>query len=281
MAKYTYAISTGTPNGAVAEDSLKKEIQDSTISVAIDFINTSGDVLDVHFKAALSANDQITLTLIVNNHDGEPLEDPIQTVIVREETAGVTQGEYQARSFEMQIDNAQGTTKEYDIVFPYAVSVFSAYFVCKSHHSRDIVEAIIAPDTIIGAITSDVSIGDTEINVQQSVIDNLKLGYHVKLFNGVDADDLGQVIAINKLENKITLENATTFSFSASSPTYVMMNIYFVKNFVLADAYRLDLGKDIIGGSALPANVPLRLKYTNREGTTTDKYFNIVLEYKY
>jgi hypothetical protein len=71
--KYTYSVSTATPNHKVASDRLTAEIYASSIVVALDYINVSGDTLDIWFKDVLSEADQATLTAKVNAHSGVPL----------------------------------------------------------------------------------------------------------------------------------------------------------------------------------------------------------------
>jgi len=179
------------------------------------------------------------------------------------------------------VDHAQNTWKDLDISFEYPVSIFSASFVSKAHHEDDVVEAQVGPDTIIGAITADVAASATEIDVQQSVIDNVQLGYHIKLDDGTNADDLGEVTAIDKVNNKITVATATANSFLSATPTYVKQTVYFAKDFRLPSAYVTNLGEAVIGGSLLPANTTMKIRYKNVEGTTTGKFFTFVMEYKY
>jgi len=71
--KYSFSISTDFPNHKVATDRLSQEIIDSTITIALDYINTSGNDCDVWFKDALPVGDQTTLDGIVSAHSGEPL----------------------------------------------------------------------------------------------------------------------------------------------------------------------------------------------------------------
>lgn len=68
--KYTYSIANDTLNGQVDLDSLTTEIGASSIVTALDHIDRAGDVLDVWFKAGLSAPDQTTLGAVVAAHDG-------------------------------------------------------------------------------------------------------------------------------------------------------------------------------------------------------------------
>jgi len=68
--KYTYSIAEDTLNGAVAASKLATEIGASAIVTAFDHISTSGDVLDIWFKDALSAGDETILDGVVAAHDG-------------------------------------------------------------------------------------------------------------------------------------------------------------------------------------------------------------------
>jgi len=77
--KYTYSVSD-TVNDKVDVGSLHTEIEDSSITIALDKIDVIGDVLDVWFKAVLSAGEQTILDGIVAAHTGTPLPD-VQTVV--------------------------------------------------------------------------------------------------------------------------------------------------------------------------------------------------------
>jgi hypothetical protein len=70
--KYTFLISD-FPNSKVDSNRLSREITTSSIITALDFINTVTTHCDIWFKAALSNDDSSTLTLIVEEHSGEPL----------------------------------------------------------------------------------------------------------------------------------------------------------------------------------------------------------------
>lgn len=67
MTTYSY---TKSP---VAIDRLTVEVQQSSISVALDHMNLFGDALDVIFKADLSSDEQTTLAALVTAHGGQPL----------------------------------------------------------------------------------------------------------------------------------------------------------------------------------------------------------------
>lgn len=72
--KYTYSISNDFPNGKVDVNRLAQEIAQSDISVALDYINTSGDDCDIWFKEAIPTSvGEGELDDIVAAHSGEPL----------------------------------------------------------------------------------------------------------------------------------------------------------------------------------------------------------------
>jgi hypothetical protein len=76
---YTYSIQNAFPNHQEASDRLISEIQSSSISIALDHIDTSGDNCYIIFKDVLSAGDVATLNAIVAAHSGTNL--PRGTVI--------------------------------------------------------------------------------------------------------------------------------------------------------------------------------------------------------
>ena len=210
---------------------------------------------------------------------------PLQRIEVKEEFTPFNQtatgGRYQAQSFELQVDHAQGTWKNLDISWPFPVSIFSTEWVNYSTYEGDIVRVVVGEDTIIGAITANVSAAQTVIPVSQTVIDNIAVGYNLKLFDGTNTDDLGRVLVRDSDNLELTMEVATTNSFLAATPTYCLQTVEFIPHFRLGGLGRVELAKDIVGGSYLAPNTILRVKYLNNEGTTTNKVFSFVLEYKY
>lgn len=64
--KYTFSKEVNSPR-------LQKEIQDSAIVVALDYIQTSGSNLDIWFKDVLSASDETLLGDLVTSHINAPL----------------------------------------------------------------------------------------------------------------------------------------------------------------------------------------------------------------
>lgn len=69
---YAYSIQNNFPNHTVDLDKLTTQIRASAIASTLDSLNTSGDVCNILFVTALSANDLTTLNGLVAAHDGIP-----------------------------------------------------------------------------------------------------------------------------------------------------------------------------------------------------------------
>lgn len=190
-----------------------------------------------------------------------------------------TGGRYQARSWELVIDHAVGTWKSLTVSYPYPISIFSTEWINDSFYDGDIVKVEIAPDTIVGVVTVAATASATEIEVSQTVVDNIRLGYHVSLDDGTNKDDLGRVVGVDKTGLKITVETATVNSFAANA--YVKMTVSFIPHMCLKGSSRVELAKDVVGGSYIGANTPIVVSYQNNEGTQAGKAFSFILEYKY
>jgi len=72
-AKYSFGIVDNFPNKKVDTSKLSKEIQESTITTSLDYINSNNIVCDIWFKDTLSSDSSSTLTVIISEHDGEPI----------------------------------------------------------------------------------------------------------------------------------------------------------------------------------------------------------------
>lgn len=189
-----------------------------------------------------------------------------------------TGGHYAAESLVCSIPATTGW-HEFDFSWPVPISILSAEWINDSAFSGDEAQMIVAPDTIIGTITVDVSASASTIDVSQTVIDNTAVGYWVLLDDGTNADDCGRVTSVDEDNLKITVEIPTTNSFLASTPTYVKQTIKMVPSLKLSSSGRHQLGESKIGGSHLPANTTVRVRYNNSDGLA--KEFKVIIEYLY
>lgn len=200
-------------------------------------------------------------------------------VLVQEETIGQeTGGHFQSRTISIDVSASIGW-QEKEISFPIPIAILSGACCTPNNCEGDKIEFLISPNTVIGAISSDVAMGDTIINVSQTVIDNIQIGFWIDITDGSNLNDLGRVIAIDKENLTITVENASSNIFQAISPTYVRQTIKMCPEFRLVPSSRFVIGESKIGASYLPANTIIKLKYYN--STTNSKTFSLMLEYLY
>lgn len=199
--------------------------------------------------------------------------------IVKIQEESVLTGEHFS-STQVKLSCAANSWTEVDVSFPFPVSLLDAQFIVSSENKDDEIEAIALPDKIIGTITADVAVNDTEITVSQTVIDNTAVGRNLKLDDGTNSEDLGKVLSIDKTNLKITVENGAANAYTASTPTYCKADVYFVENFTLGHPGRHTVGQGKIGASPLPANEVLRLRYNNKHASNA-KDFYIQIDYLY
>lgn len=162
--------------------------------------------------------------------------------------------------------------------YPIPIVALNIKFETADAQENDVLEAY-TDDPVVGVLTNNVSVGATVIPVSPTVMTNVFLGGHIILTDGVHTDNLGRILGINTTNSTLTMETPTTHAFSASSPTYVKYRIYFIRSYTFGPAGHHDIGGCVVGGAAIPANVQMRLAYTNT--SNVDRVFKIYLEYLY
>lgn len=160
--------------------------------------------------------------------------------------------------------------------WPYPVSVLGLFFLTYDNNEGDVVRLEVPYRKIYGALTQDVSEGDTVINVSSTVMDNISLGFYVILDNGTTTNYLGRVFAIDRDNSQITVETAATDAFLAATPTYVRVSVKKINDYEIGPAGRYTIGASV-GASYVPANEVVYLTYTNKTAETK----KILVNYEY
>ena len=252
--KYTYQKEVNPP---VLEDEIRK----SEIVTALDFISTRDEYVDIFFKSDLSVADETMLTVIVGNHD--PLhkeeEPPVMVKII--EDSSKDEKSFQTMTIGIDVPAASGWVEK-DYVFPIDISIISCDLLIGEEHVGDILEVVVAPDKPVGALIQDASVGDTEIFVQDSVLEHIFVGYYTSITDGVNLSDLGRVL--EKRTNSVVVEKAVDNDYSMASPTYFRMSIKLFNNWEMPGAGRIDIGDAKIGSSLIPKGITIRMRYFNK-----------------
>lgn len=259
--------------GQLVEDGTYYEIQSSE---EVSWANNSQLLTDIGSGKAVVAKDDSGTTDITDVATGiNYLKGALPTEVSIQEENIKTGGHYQSQSFEIDCDQSQGTFKNLDITFPIPISLLSAEFTDRAEYRGDECECLIAPDTIIGTLTVAASTSDTVLDVAQSVIDNIQIGYWCT----INTFDAGRVTAIDKVNKQITVETGMDQGYAIG--TLVKMTVKMLPHleFNGADVHRV-LGESKIGGSYVTAGTVIRFRYKRNDADTT-KRFSFVFEYLY
>lgn len=274
MAETTY-----TYTKAVNSDRLKQEIQTNAgITIALAGINTEGTSTHVVMRDALPSGQETILAGIVDAHIDEPLPD--NTVVmtkIAEEPLYATSIDrtYQLQSYELNVPATSGAYN-INISFPFAIILLGGDFAVCAENVGDKCKFIVAPNTLIGAITQPVTTGATQITVSDTVTENIWRGYNIKLMVGETITSLGFVTDITG--NVLTVSQAAPSDFSPLSPTYVLTEFEAIPNFYFSTCPRLvEVGKNTFNGTYIPANAVMRFTYYN--DTATAKKISFSIEY--
>lgn len=280
---YTYDI-TDFPNQKCDVARLDKEIRDSAIIIALDYVLMETNV-SIFFKAEISSGDKTILDEIVSNHSGEPLtqESPIvQAQILTEaprwvKSGNTTQALFAAES--LIIDVSAGDIEiAKNFSWLYDIAVKSATIYVTDDMIGDEIVVHEAPNTLIGYSTQALNVGDTSIYVSDTVFENIKKAYYVGLYvPGEEGIEISQVMGINLEQKSLTIYPAS--DISADPYSYIAMCSKMVPSLVFTSNEKIEIGKTIPTASRLPANIPIRVYYKNNNGKA--KKLSIFVEYLY
>ena len=285
MDNYQYAIDSSTVNNKVDEYSLQKTIEaaNSGITVQLLAVSAQGNVLSILFKDELSESEEKLLDAIVFSHTGEDheIDEPEEIKILEEDPNNKTGGHFLAKGLEHEVPVGEiGEITSSDFSFPYDVALLDFEYIPDLSMEGDRISIVIAPDTVVGAISANVSVGETVIPVTSTVIENIDIGYLVSVTDGTELDNLGVVINKNQIDSTITVSNPLVNSYLATTPTYVRMGVQIVESLRLNGTNAaVAVGSAKIGGSYLSANTVIRVLYENVTGTA--KIFSGVVEVLY
>ncbi len=205
-----------------------------------------------------------------------------EEIVIKEESVP-TGGHYVFHSEKMIA--AANTITTHDISFPIDINILASKVHVTADMEGDVISWSISPNLTVGTITSDVNINDTVINVSQTVMDNLDVGYYVRLADLADPEGTNEVLlrvlAKDKDANTVTVESPATQAWLASGPTLVQMNVYYLYNVeIAAGDHDFEPGKNKIGAAHLPANTVIRATYDNKHATDAKKLISYI-EYIY
>lgn len=211
---------------------------------------------------------------------GSSITDPLYVYVVEEEGNATVraQGFFKAKGSKIEVKGNVGEITTDVISFPYDVTILQGYFHARLNHIGDSVSCHVAPNAVVGVIEAPVFAGDANVVVSETVTQNMKVGFNMRITDGVNNNNLGEIVAVNG--NIFTVENPPTANFSPLSPTYVQQTITLVDNLHITVPYvQFTFAGKKQRGKGLPKNVPLVIEYHNHSGGEKD--FSYVIEFIY
>ena len=317
--EYTKTISTSFPNGLLNSTLLTNEIASSTISIALDRIDTAGDLCSIWFRDVLSETDQTTLNAVVSAHSGQKIA-TISTVKIEEESTP-TGGNFSVMT--IKVTAAAHSSISSVTSWPFPVSALSVVFIGDIDQINDSVDLAIGPDTVIGVITSNIVLPTSWVSQNYTVGQTVTYTHPVFgsrvytcIVNTVNNEPptktsywlhgfeinvnstvikhtmIGYYLSItngvnldkvdrvlNIRDNKIYVETAPATTYLASSPTYIRQTVYPIKNYLLGQPGSHSIGESKIGGSYMPKDTIVKVTYNNN--SDSEKSIVGSIEYLY
>lgn len=196
------------------------------------------------------------------------------TVSIKEDKVDIGRNVY-VKSIEIE-DVAFGDTGTAEYIFPLVTSMYSFKFLFHEQNIGDTISIYANPDTTMGLITSNLSVGATVIGAPPALMMYGWPGFHVNVTDGVNNDHLGIILSMDKVNNTITVQTPTEHSFSSTN-TVIKMTIRVCDEMKIGGTGYLPFGEDVIGGSALPPTTKARFIYKNNSTSGDPKFMCVYL----
>jgi len=248
--EYIYNL-TDFKNNKVCSDRLTNEIRYSEIKISLDHIDTDPLSVYVYFKDVLSNDDKLILDNIINEHSGEPLPPTIPIVraeILTEQSeyvlnGNIVEGFYCAESIVLNL--GVSSVETLDLIWGFDISLKCATIHVNEQMLSDEMEIIVSPNTLVGALTSNLNTGDTILYVSDTVIKNVKKGWYIGLY-GMDGNstEIGRIIDIST--DHIVIDRNSTIS--AQAGTYICTFVKILPYLYFNAISKIEIGKSIPTG---------------------------------
>ena len=175
-------------------------------------------------------------------------------------------------------------TTSHTMSFDADINLASAIFEFTGESKGDIVCWAAAPNTTIGVLTAPASIGDTELTVSSTVIDNIDYLFRVRLASASDPtntyEDVGVVTAIDEDGSTITVKTPLTQIWSAGT-TLVQITQILINDVEIGPLdTRIKIGQDTMRTSHISAGVNLVCEYKNNHVSEQHELY-VYLSYFY
>ncbi len=197
-------------------------------------------------------------------------------VNIREEVIA-TQGLFRSEFITYDIPNTSNVSIEKQ--FKYPVNILSLNYKTNTENIGDTLNTYIKPSTIIGFITSNVNVGESNVYVDDNTLRNVKRGLLYHIYNPAtgNTENLGEIMNIDFLNNKITTEYSSSNLINSNS--YSKIKVHIIKNHDILDENTWDVGQSKIGATFINSNMIVEFDYMN--SNSQEKKLQVQIQYYY
>lgn len=187
-------------------------------------------------------------------------------------------GSYSSETLLFSVPSGTGPhTKSFSYAFP--IAILDLHFVAKAIHDGDELDVCVGNDSFLGPIAADITASDSTVDVPAAMAAYMKPGKKLVIDDSTNTETF-DIISFDEVNNRVTVDGSYANAYTASTPTNVAVGSPLVRYLKLDQADALQaLGEGKVGGSTVPANVNINIKYTNNEGSA--KEFKATIEFLY
>ncbi len=161
------------------------------------------------------------------------------------------------------------------VSFPHDIAFYCCSFQALSDHIGDKFSVAVAPNTVIGVITAQLSTGQTTLTISPDIF-SLNI-----LFKGVwlkiGSFDLGRVTGFSSVNNTISFENGADQDYSAMEP--VTMTAYLIKDQHIYTEKEFWYGRKGLATKRVEKDTEFHIIYENNGVNSKDFYLDIEFNY--
>jgi hypothetical protein len=174
-------------------------------------------------------------------------------------------------------DARANSTTFKDVKFPFPILALNGTLYTSEEMRGDILSVIAGEDTTIGIITSDVGAGETTFSVNSTVLKFISIGSYIRVTDEYNTTQYIFVVDIDPQRFTVTVEDPVLFDFSRGS--LVQFAGIFGDNIEIGHVGPIVTGSKSLKTMYIPANVIIRIKYTNK--SNFEKRVSVLLDYYY
>ena len=204
-------------------------------------------------------------------------------MITKEDESG-TQGIWKSKNVEMQCSASTVSWKT--MSFAYPVRVYDMIVYPSAENIGDHFEVFAPYNIDIGSATGnasdslileDLSIGDSVIKVSPVLLSSVKIGFQSRIQDTNGYNDLGEIIS--KTNESITVSKPLTKEYKVSDSSKILFSNERIQKHRIMNAQNIHIGSGKRGGTLLPSNTVIMIKYYNSTDSTKTFFGTFGMDY--